>query len=414
MANYYANAYLTIAATRASDSTVGFLGPAESRRTRILKCEHSEQSFDVIIQESHDTNPTAERGNRLYTRAWAFQETLVSPRVLSYAAAELEWYCKDSTWCECVYLVPLSCRSRPIKAHSGHWAKLRDNVTRAKHHEWLLLIKEFSERQLTRQSDRLPALSALAEHFYSNLKGPYIAGLWNIEGDIWEGLRWSTHGVGSLPLAYRAPSWSWASVEGRISYDSYPRRYGGVKLLEAKTQLQTANPFGEVVGGSLLLSGSLVKARLDVALQKYGWEDQGSYELTPLVDTADLKVSPDLKVAKRDDIFGDNSGPSFYTDTSLELRAIGPGTQTLTHTLRRSAKPSQDPQDNISGLVYCLRFTPEEKLIHDGGDSVWMIVLGCVDATKGIYERIGMTYMAFTDQTKPFFAEIRPSIITII
>jgi len=37
----------------------------------------------------------------LYSRAWTFQERLVSRSLLFYTSAEMVWECKNQHWCEC-------------------------------------------------------------------------------------------------------------------------------------------------------------------------------------------------------------------------------------------------------------------------------------------------------------------------
>ena len=405
MASYYSHAYLTIAASRASNCEAGFLRSTESRRTRLLKCENGKASFDVVIEESHDTGPTAEIGNKLYTRAWAFQEILVSPRVISYGAKELEWYCKEKEWCECFDLVPQSCRPKFFHAHAGYWAKQRASLALAGHSEWLQLVGEFSRRKLTYQSDRLPALSALAQHFSSTLKAPYLAGLWNIKEDLWSGLSWSSHRVASLPAQYRAPSWSWASVEGQVNYDSYPSKNRGAHLLEAKINLRGRNPFGEVSGGLLKLSGCLVKTRLDITPGTYGWRDSNSYQFTPLLDGTGASIFLIMEPSGTSDY---TENPRFHPDTTLELRSLS---DQVTQTIKRSVKPVDDIPDAFSGIVHCLRLVPES---WRGDNIILMLVLGCVDMRKEVYERIGICYMTPTSKTAPFFTELKPRTITII
>ncbi|KAE8449559.1 hypothetical protein EG329_007889 [Mollisiaceae sp. DMI_Dod_QoI] len=126
MADYYSNAYITIAASRAENCVMGFLLPIENRRVATIQCESGQSRFDVIVQESHNTAATSELENKLYTRAWVFQEMTVSPRVISYGAKELEWYCREHNWCECSYLVPETCDKSTQSTHSGHWKKCRE------------------------------------------------------------------------------------------------------------------------------------------------------------------------------------------------------------------------------------------------------------------------------------------------
>lgn len=78
---------------------------------------------------------------------------------------------------------------------------------------WLSPMPEFISRRLTFESDRLPAISALAKEPMSPETGKYFAGLWEKEMSLQ--LLW--HCGRSIPktkrpMEYRAPTWSWASV----------------------------------------------------------------------------------------------------------------------------------------------------------------------------------------------------------
>jgi hypothetical protein len=81
------------------------------------------------------------------------------------------------------------------------------------------LVKSFSQRNLTMPDDKLPALSGIATEFCKVSRDDYNASLW--KSNLAEQLLW--HQIGEnprrgLPPAYRAPSWSWAAVDGRVSF----------------------------------------------------------------------------------------------------------------------------------------------------------------------------------------------------
>jgi len=60
--------------------------------------------------------------------------------------------------------------------------------------------------------DRLPALAGLAKALAERTGDEYLAGIWK-KGLI-EGLLWYGEDDLLLTPTYRAPSWSWASVDG--------------------------------------------------------------------------------------------------------------------------------------------------------------------------------------------------------
>lgn len=58
---------------------------------------------------------------------------------------------------------------------------------------------------------------------------------------------------------YRAPSWSWASTDGIVSYLSYgaTKRYPdySAKIIGCQTELATEDPYGTVNSGTLVIRG---------------------------------------------------------------------------------------------------------------------------------------------------------------
>lgn len=146
---------------------------------------------------------------------------------------------------------------------------------------WLRLVTTYSLRSVTLQVDKLNALAGIAARCYAPLLGPgYFAGMW--EYGLLRQLVWETTDFHeSLPgLAYdgvtvtrplldsglsRAPSWSWASVEGgMVKYDRLPNVKGDdtsrrqevqewmseIVAVTTTPRFGMDNPFGEIEAGS--------------------------------------------------------------------------------------------------------------------------------------------------------------------
>ncbi|KAM7196672.1 hypothetical protein V8F33_006012 [Rhypophila sp. PSN 637] len=84
---------------------------------------------------------------------------------------------------------------------------------------WYRCVIHFSQRSLSKPTDKLPAIAGLAAKLSALLGWTYAAGLW--AQDLHTGLMWSAVTPETLvrhktPL--RAPSWSWASVDGGVTY----------------------------------------------------------------------------------------------------------------------------------------------------------------------------------------------------
>jgi len=128
--------------------------------------------------------------------------------------------------------------------------------------QWVTIVTNYSKGQLTEESDRLIALYGVAQWMKQKLiHDEYIAGLW--KGHLLNQLLWMTYPnlKKRRPDKYRAPSWSWASVIGKVSFRD---------ILEAEEQEKTARVVevkvdsakgkeGQITGGSLKIHSKAVE-----------------------------------------------------------------------------------------------------------------------------------------------------------
>ncbi len=127
--------------------------------------------------------------------------------------------------------------------------------------DWYNIIKVYNHTNLTKPSDKLPALSGLASIFSSRLKDEYLAGLWR--NDLWSGLTWyfKPWDEAVKQRIYRAPSWSWAAFDGRINFQV--ELYGNrtfrrdLEILSSEVTRKGLDPFGEITFGKLELRSTL-------------------------------------------------------------------------------------------------------------------------------------------------------------
>jgi hypothetical protein len=83
---------------------------------------------------------------------------------------------------------------------------------------WRAVVSEYSALQLTDRSDRLPAIHGIAMQFAAHRWDRYLLGIW--ESTWIQNLLWYCPSQNPKPPGRRAPSWSWASVDGAVSYHS--------------------------------------------------------------------------------------------------------------------------------------------------------------------------------------------------
>jgi hypothetical protein len=125
---------------------------------------------------------------------------------------------------------------------------------------WNYVVSIYSRCELTFEQDKLVALAGVARAMKVQMGCDYLAGMWRTE--LERNLLWSVDSTFRRPREYRAPSWSWASVEGRIEI---PERRAKdkkdkveIEILYASTQKKSADEMGQVVGGALIVRGPLM------------------------------------------------------------------------------------------------------------------------------------------------------------
>jgi hypothetical protein len=131
-----------------------------------------------------------------------------------------------------------------------------------------IIVSGYSQRSISEPHDKLLALSAVASRFHNELGDTYLAGCWR--NSLIRDLAWvvQQHIVPSRkPKEYRAPSWSWASIDGCIFYADVMTDLGGpgwrfepdenINIIECSVIL-VESPFGRVSDGKLVIRGHMM------------------------------------------------------------------------------------------------------------------------------------------------------------
>ncbi|KAJ8454474.1 hypothetical protein ONZ51_g13002 [Trametes cubensis] len=202
------------------------------------------------------------------TRAWCLQEKLLSTRSLVFTTETLQLRChtltqniggaKHDNHGDVPRLPDITFRhERQVVVGSNEWEGIR--------RRWWDIVEDYTSRSLTNKSDKLIAISALAEMFAPSLGPGYLAGLWR--NTVLFDLLWQRSNPSSTcwtRLGYSAPSWSWASVDGPTKHRTRSSVSSEVsaEVLEVTMPLQDKNlSFGPITGGSLILSAALFRCK---------------------------------------------------------------------------------------------------------------------------------------------------------
>ncbi len=254
MSDYYKNAYITISATSSANGSVPFLRSRDSlwtpARFECLKSDGKPFIVEARLIPEKPYSNTIEGWGPLTTRAWTFQEHILSTRAVHYASAEVIWDCIEERNSENGLLYINLYESLPPKIKVPGVYML-----------WYDMVQRYSLRQITFESDRLPALGGIARIIQEGSHSNYVAGLW--KEDLIKGLCWSISSDSTDKIVVanenKVPSWSWASVSLPITFLQEEVASFLATINDASCEITGLNPFGNVVGGNVALKGKLAE-----------------------------------------------------------------------------------------------------------------------------------------------------------
>ena len=232
LASTYGQAVLMLSATVGEDSNSGILHGRHIQYSPALGVNKNRYLRLRLLRWKWDIECSS-----LARRAWASIERILAPRIVHFTQRQMIWECAAGVQFEASgiidkkhgsgqvrqfyrkqYMQPYIEKAlfdHPIEVEAvGSEAEMAREVARFE--AWHNCLDEFSGRQLSASSDKLPAITPIARIIDDGNMGEYLAGVWS--KNVAFGLAWGR----SWPLlkpspTYRAPSWSWASVDGPIS-----------------------------------------------------------------------------------------------------------------------------------------------------------------------------------------------------
>jgi hypothetical protein len=222
MLRIYLDAQFTISAAGAENCNQGFLAEQEQFNDSYkggpfflpLRTDEDTMGSVLIMEDTHSWSEVVSRRQPLNERAWTLQEALLTPRLLIFTDLNMVWRCQNKyepDFCENIgaYSWRHQRERNDVTSHPWYEAvnqwgyifddrrKIDDSLeidvseNETSVHEGLQktpnapawkrfrsMVEAYSKRKLSNLSDKLPAISALAEIFASHIQGDYLAGLW--------------------------------------------------------------------------------------------------------------------------------------------------------------------------------------------------------------------------------------------
>lgn len=243
------------------------------------------------------------------SRAWTYQEYALSQRVLLYRSTLLEWSCR--TVSDSYGLLEPSTLAAGKADHYQPDLLLDPDpeppffALSSSHQSWSDIVMEYSSRHLSFASDKLRALSAIAQVYHRETGKEYLAGLWKEDLPLalcWFAMPQTSYDnttnasenenldsesppnkiLQKRPADDQGPSWTWASIDDAAFM--YPaadekkkiqvlRPAPSVKILKAAvTPAYAGGEFDSVVSGCLDIEGAM----REVTARRVRWSNSPS------------------------------------------------------------------------------------------------------------------------------------------
>ncbi|RYP73886.1 hypothetical protein DL771_003328 [Monosporascus sp. 5C6A] len=317
MASVYSNGHLTIAATHSGDGRGGLFLRTEDFQVSGKTpggedyCLYFRQRIDHHLEVVSGDEIAWGTGNAtavhypLLTRAWVYQERMLSTRVVHFGRYEIFFECQSSIQCECEGIAyhgssmeaPIALmkveHAAALQAYDDFGELYLRKVSYQRARLWRTMVCSYTALLLTKSKDRLPAFGGLAKNMAPWRKQRYLAGLW--EETLNDDLLWfieTSKGKKARPYPRTAPTWSWASVEAYVRYwdvilyrdisnpdftEERPPYEHFSNVEKCEVAWTAVDEFGFIAHGSLAISGLVVKGVLERHVEIHGGIESIAY-----------------------------------------------------------------------------------------------------------------------------------------
>lgn len=388
MASVYQNAYVTIAATASASCKETLLAPRSS--ATIFKLDGQDEKSETFHARLHPLGSQSLAGSPLFKRAWAFQEMILSPRVLHFAEDQLYWQCRNDIFSEDC-LVRLS---SPLQKNF----EVGRFVSQDEYGGWKLWwewVQVYSALTLSDVKDKAAALAGLTYLYQQSREGgdEPLAGLWR--SDLHFGLLWYSLGPKNSSDMEHVPSWSWFKMDSPImSLLTVNEMWGRnlrrtANIQDAAVQWighQLTSPFA---GGAITMESRIRPVNMQLF-------EANNENLTQIAQSGS-SWTPSTEEQQKS--VWKARGPIFSMDPIAEYIGDTPGLYTLYSVGNFSFDldmPYQVP--NVLCLEIVTASNPSDQLVDSDSTSRWLfrhdvLVIEPVVDNPNMYRRIGVGHI---------------------
>lgn len=315
-------------------------------------------------------------------RAWALQERLLSPRVVSFSVGEISWTCKELFHASETFPDGLAHLSAPMEGvldipwipHTSE-TETRDLVV-----TWFRIVTEYTSRQLTYpESDKMIAISAIAARMGQAMNDDYVEGhflktmarslYWSHSNCFIWGATWETTTRTKFSetderqlIFHRPPTWSWASADKLVFFEP-------IRFDECRESTKRA----EVLADAAIYSGGSKE------------EEMSSKNPTVLKLTGFL-IGGTLKHERYDKLDEESKTFLSFHSKSLQSTSSIRGYTVLVDELHSI---SAQGSEAIFCPLYCANYDTHFQLRDDCIRGIFIMKTDRAEGGHAIFERVG-------------------------
>jgi hypothetical protein len=387
MSKVYSNSYCNLSASDTDEDSNTLFRHRDVRNLQPTHVRLCTTGFDkgadsvicrLIYNKFWEVNVSA---CPIQKRGWVYQERVLAPRIIHFGHNQLFWECREQRLCE-QYPRGLP---QTLSGYSNlKFKQFMDferiglelapqdlypdslNQNDACFRIWASVVNGYSGTTLTNTTDKLIAISGIAKSFADVTGQTYVAGMWRESLEhalIWRNPDRAACEVNgtllSQPTTWRAPSWSWASVDGPVQVWSNTSDHLLISVQDVVLTHATEDEMGLLTGGWLDLRGALKPMRISY----YGdiRRADGRWRITEL----SMMNETFLKARKRLDLDSRYLGFPAFGDAKTEVDLF---------------------------YMPASHYIDHKRLMAD------LLVLRVTDRQKLLFERVGLAFIDKLDQ----------------